>query len=251
MRKTEKPKAQDSEALEAQITVAFLPWLWLKKPVKVGPVTFHPYLCGTYSKPREVLNGIPAEHTEIVMLTSAIQRLLEARSGRENEFAQAFVGLRLPGPGITVSSSIRLTRTKSRPFWRPTDSLQEVWIRDLYRMRNAFAHGRTKDSQRVWSEREHLLFGTFAFPLLLKLKLQKAGLYNLTVDDQRSCWAFDHLLDADDIFQVESSKRGLKESAWNRIMLEAELDRMGHLGMEYLERRERERDTVSGRAKDD
>lgn len=71
-------------------------------------------------------------------------------------------------------------------------------MEELYDVRNKSAHEGTADGKkRGWSTFEHLVIAAFAFPLAVKLLLQKEGSYKLSSGDKTRCTSVDKLLTAD------------------------------------------------------
>jgi hypothetical protein len=69
----------------------------------------------------------------------------------------------------------RWSNNVSRPF--------DAWVQDFCNVRNDSAHGLTSRSKyppSIWDQHRHLLFGSWLFPLLVKLILSKTGAYTLS-----------------------------------------------------------------------
>ena len=74
-------------------------------------------------------------------------------------------------------------------------SVREIWIRDLFRLRGHLAHGKIiKDFTLGWSINEHLVLGSFIFPLVAKLLLSKRNIYNLSKNDSLYIDVFERFL---------------------------------------------------------
>jgi hypothetical protein len=70
-----------------------------------------------------------------------------------------------------------------------------AWLRDLYRVRNAFGHGRREyDRVAAWRLQSHLLLGAYLFPLAVMARLERDGFYKLTPDDKAKLAAFPWLV---------------------------------------------------------
>lgn len=123
---------------------------------------------------------------EVVLTFGAIQRLLDG-SHLIKKFAPVFAdrgkpNVDAPAPPELASRHAGMT-------------VREAWIRDLAQVRNAFGHGRNApDSAPFWSVEEHLLFGAFIFPILLKRLLGRDGLYSVTRADEQHANLFEQLL---------------------------------------------------------
>jgi len=63
-------------------------------------------------------------------------------------------------------------------------SVLRAWLDHIYRLRCNVAHGKPAHWQtNDWTQKEHLVAGAFAYPLVLKCLLAKHGLYSLTLED--------------------------------------------------------------------
>ena len=75
------------------------------------------------------------------------------------------------------------------------------WVREFYRLRGDFAHGRIQSrTPRRWESWHHLLFGAIAFPLLTKALLENEKSYVFTENDHCQlaalAWMLREALDA-------------------------------------------------------
>ena len=164
------------------------------------------------------------EQWEIVATVGAFERLLES-DYREDNLVREF--LRAWAPSNNQPACNRVP-----PDRRNEKTILEVWIRDLFRQRSAAAHGKfAADHHLIWSVREHLLLGAFAFPLLVKLRLASAGHYTLTDRDRTDIEVFERLICANH-FQLWDDGQ-VPGYPWNEIregtylhrMLTAEVER--------------------------
>ncbi|MGO9605120.1 MAG: hypothetical protein ACLQAT_17325 [Candidatus Binataceae bacterium] len=115
-----------------------------------------------------------SDHVEWVLMSSAIERLLEARPSAI-DVAKRFVSALAPNNSSHDAAS----------------ELMRQWAKEFYRQRNDFAHGKITGHQpRTWNSACHLLLGAVAFPLLVKRLLEREGLYSLTDMDRREPGAF-------------------------------------------------------------
>jgi hypothetical protein len=79
------------------------------------------------------------------------------------------------------------------------------WLQKLYGLRGSVAHGRAPPSHGPWSQDEHLLAGSFAFPLVLKCLLSSKGLYPLTLEDVADILGLEGLLAAKPFFPAKTA----------------------------------------------
>ena len=101
-------------------------------------------------------------------------------------------------------------------------SVREAWIRDLFRLRGDFSHGRIQARYpSLWHQREHLLLGGFLFPLLLKLTLVSRGIYELNDSDREGIQAFEALCCADHFRETGGDA---SKFPWTKIVRQAGFD---------------------------
>ena len=94
-------------------------------------------------------------------------------------------------------------------------------MREFYRLRGAFAHGRLDPQQpMVWNPHEHLVLAIIAFPLLVKARLAQLGRYQLNREDQAQRNAFETFADTPDFLNVPADQQGGLDSTWRRVCQE-------------------------------
>jgi hypothetical protein len=137
-------------------------------------------------------SDVVSEESECVEMVGAFERLLQCYHGKEHELAEAFCDLWQPSAWLDRALCTRVSEEqRDRP-------VAETWIRDFFVYRGFHAHGRRAIRRpTVWSRREHLLLGAYAFPLLVKLWLRKRELYELADDDESDIDIFEQLACAD------------------------------------------------------
>lgn len=108
-----------------------------------------------------------SQHLEWVLMSSALERILGARPNTD-AVAKRFIEAIVP----------------RRPELYFDLSLLRDWVREFYRLRGDFAHGRIRSRKlRRWESWHHLLFGAIAFPLLVKSLLEDEKTYEFTEND--------------------------------------------------------------------
>lgn len=118
------------------------------------------------------------ERSEIVFLVSAFERLLDCGKDVEVGLAQNIIKI-FPSSQENLDRVENLFRIRnkigSKGKFGKCPSIPQIWIRDFFRLRGHLAHGRSlKDTSfTIWSLREHLLLGSFVFPLVLNFKLSR------------------------------------------------------------------------------
>ena len=154
-----------------------------------------------------------SEHMEIVAHASAIQELLNCDS-RDGAFAVAVSSELRPEADLYASRSRR-----NKGFWNPsTDTLRHEWARELYRVRNQYAHGRTTaHGQYGWGRTEHLTLAAIAFPLLAKQLLDRAGCYTLSLHEKASIRGFEQLLDSNFLHEPDPMEED-RRFPWDKII---------------------------------
>lgn len=157
-----------------------------------------------------------AEQMELILLNGAFERLFGLRGGKEHELVRRVTSTLCPSTRVDPSSCSRIRREER-------GSLTEIWTRALYRLRGNLAHGRgTPTYPSMWDIREHLLLGSYVFPLLVKLLLAHDGLYELTEDDAFDIDVFELLVSA----RLFAEPEGEKPWPWDEIRGQARWERI-------------------------
>lgn len=158
------------------------------------------------------------EQQELVLTVGAFERVLGLRGGRERELREAFARKWRPTVRFPAAGSPRF-----QSLGAVDRSVSDIWMEDLYRVRNEFAHGRRDHSYRSkWTMREHLLLGAYVFPLLVKQLLSDEALYALSDDDRVCIDAFEELACSDVFGKVRDD--GRKAFSWDIILGRARWD---------------------------
>jgi hypothetical protein len=124
------------------------------------------------------------EQLEWVLMSSALERILRA-PGNSDAIAKRFIEAIVP----------------KNPILYFDLTLLRDWVREFYRLRGDFAHGRIQSRiPRRWESWHHLLFGAIAFPLLTKALLENEKSYVFTENDHCQlaalAWMLREALDA-------------------------------------------------------
>lgn len=161
-----------------------------------------------------------SEQVEWVLLCSAFERLLNAKSNAK-DVAHKFTDVFKPDGELLIRDAKR-----KLPNWNTlTKPLRCLWLREFYGVRGDFAHGRLQTRQPMaWNLYEHLALAKTAFPLLAKCLLAQSGKYTLTENDHAQIDAFEHFAD-DPFLQRPPDQEGSMDSWWNRHLIEAKGDR--------------------------
>jgi hypothetical protein len=151
---------------------------------------------------------------EWVLLCSAFEHILGAKSEAKDvagKFAEALV----PSRELLAKDAVRLSGQQKNGG----KSLRYEWMREFYRIRGDFAHGKMVSQQpATWNPLEHLVLATLAFPLLVKSLLSKASKYKLTDYDQAQLDSFEEFADTSDCLKPPSNRKGSLDSHWKRLL---------------------------------
>ncbi len=112
--------------------------------------------------------------------------------------AETFAALWKPYATRTMAHS---KRVHSDPKWKANQDawpIHRKWMKELYEARSSKAHrGPKAGFQQNWADWQHMIVAAFVYPLVIKLRLMKAGLYDLDDEELGACEALDVLLDSD------------------------------------------------------
>lgn len=156
-----------------------------------------------------------SEAVELVSLVGAFEQLLGCKNGKENDLANKFIELFDMSSEFDISDFVRLQGEDKRKRFEKCKSIQEIWIRDLFRLRGDLAHGRNlKTYPSLWALKEHLLLSSFIFPLALKECLSKQNVYMKNHHDQQLIEFFERILYQENISRWSEVWR---EFLWYRV----------------------------------
>lgn len=230
-RATIKPKRKDHFPLYQSVKDAYMPYhvyicagnrIELDIPLIEALIKARDSLCDeSWTLYREAIflfnlantdNDAISPYQEIVLTVSAYERLFGLEHGKENALVCKFLDTFEPQQDFDLSNNKKLENVNNPP---PGNTLREIWIRDLFRLRNDYAHGNlmptrsgSKYTDIVWKKHEHLLLSSYVFPLVVKCKLREEGFYKFNDDgdcqkmpfqerDSFNIDVFERLLDAD------------------------------------------------------
>jgi hypothetical protein len=156
-----------------------------------------------------------SETIEIVSLVGAFEQLLGCKNGKENDLANKFIELFDMSININFLDCARLQNEDKRKKFQNCRSIQEIWMRDLFRLRGNLAHGRNpKTYPSLWTLKEHLLLSSFIFPLALKECLSKQNVYMKNHHDHQLIDFFPRILCQEDISRWSEFWR---EFLWDQV----------------------------------
>jgi hypothetical protein len=150
---------------------------------------------------------------EWVLLSSAFEHILDAKPEAKH------VATRFSQTMVPIESLLVRNASRRSTNWSDNgQTLRYEWMREFYRIRGDFAHGKLNTQQlTTWSPFEHLLLATIAFPLVVRCLLTKAARYQLTDDDRSQIGAFEKLVDTRDFSTPPSDQRNSLDSHWRRL----------------------------------
>ncbi len=151
---------------------------------------------------------------EWVLLCSAFEHILDAKH-EAKDVASEFAKIMVPSEPLLVQNAIR----KSNNWQTKDQALRYEWMREFYRIRGDFAHGKLNTQQpTVWNPREHLTLAVIAFPMVVKCLLKKANLYELTDDDQAQIDVFEKFADTQNFLKPPANQKGSLDYHWKRLV---------------------------------
>ncbi|MEW6669529.1 MAG: hypothetical protein AB1512_30330 [Thermodesulfobacteriota bacterium] len=151
---------------------------------------------------------------EWVNLCGAFEHLLEAKTMAE-DVARRFSDVLTPSdPLLARDANCRSTKSADKG-----QSLRYEWMREFYRIRGDFAHGRLSSQQAtVWEPFEYLVLATIAFPLVVKGLLDKAHRHDLSDADRDQIDAFERFSDTKDFTNPPLDQKNSLDSHWKRLV---------------------------------
>lgn len=168
---------------------------------------------------------------EWVLLCSTFEHLLGAKPDAK-DVANRLSEIMVPREELPARDANR------RSVRWPEDGrpLRYEWMREFYRIRGDFAHGRLNTQQpAVWNPLEHLVLATIAFPIVVRCLLKKVGLYELKDDDRTQIEAFERLADTTDFLEPPSNQQNSIDSHWARLCEDRKLGLVVQRVMEECE----------------
>jgi len=152
---------------------------------------------------------------EWMLLCSAFEHILSATSNAK-DVACKFAENLTPSDELLAKDAARLSDQQKNDG----RSVRYEWMREFYRIRGDFAHGKLNTQQpTTWDLLEHLMLATIAFPLLVKSLLNKACKYKLTDNDQAQIDVFEKFADTPDFLERPPDQKNSLDSHWQRLLI--------------------------------
>jgi hypothetical protein len=151
---------------------------------------------------------------EWVLLCSAFEHIMESKP-MAKAAADKFVDVLTPSSQLLVKDSTRLSNKQEKT----SRSIRYEWMKEFYRIRGDYAHGRLNTKQSiVWQPLEHLVLASIAFPLVIKTFLSRSGKYNMTDIDQAQIDCFEHFADTNKFLEPPTNRKSSLDAHWNRLI---------------------------------
>ena len=166
-----------------------------------------------------------SENIELILINNSFERLLDT-NGKEDKLAQKLSSILKPEVDLPKDYCEKLKDIGENRF-KKSFYIRDIWIRDLFRIRNNIAHGKlTSQYQPVFSLKNHLLLASLIFPIILKLVISSRGLYNLSDNDKMIINVFEKLVCVEH-FKIENKDEDdMPEFPWHKIFAKALLNKM-------------------------
>lgn len=177
-------------------------------------------------------NETVRHQVEWVLMCSAFEHILDARS-EAKDVARRFADTFVPRQPLQTKDAKR----RSATWTNPEEHLRFEWMREFYRIRGDFAHGKLLTRQpATWNVAEHLCLAAIAFPLMVRSLLKRSGQYSQTDNDAAQVNCFERL--ADDAFLEDPpDQRHSGDSVWSRLISEEKMSLIMERTVEDLESR--------------
>jgi len=152
---------------------------------------------------------------EWILMCGAFEHLLGAKTNAI-DIAQKFESKMALQDQIEYNNSNRV-----RGGYASEKPLRYEWMKEFYRIRGDFAHGKTATRQDMaWSFLEHVVIAAHAFPLLMKIMLAEDSLYELSLEDQIKIEAFEPLINVPFLYDPPD-KKNVMDTWWLRLKSDA------------------------------
>lgn len=177
-------------------------------------------------------NEVASSQVEWVLLCSAFERILDAKP-KAVDVAEKFAAAFVPNAQLLTQNSKR----RLRSWTNNSATVRYEWMKEFYRIRGDFAHGKFQSKQpRAWEPHEHIVLASIAFPLLVRALLQKKKLYAMADQDQLTLDVFEKLEDEKFMDKPPDQKSNI-DTVWSRLHSEAAFELATRKAIEQLEKK--------------
>jgi len=158
-------------------------------------------------------NDAIRHQVEWVLLCSAFEHILRAKPHYE-DVAEKFADVLIPRTQILVGNAKR-----SSAQWTDRNKpLRYEWMKEFYRIRGDFAHGKLQTQQpAVWNPLEHLVLASIGFPLLVRRLLAERQLHAWEDEHSAQVGALEKLMD-EDFLKPPPNQKSSVDSVWSRLL---------------------------------
>jgi hypothetical protein len=165
-------------------------------------------------------------HSELVLVCGAIESVLGIKNGSTGDLVKAFC-TEMRNALLLDSDLVRTEKfdavSKSKTHQKAAD-IREAWIKDFYITRGDIAHGRKHPQyESQWSIQEHMILASEIYPILVKLKLRTAGVYDLKESDYEKMFYFDHRISMATIMKI-GEEHHMPVFGWDKAVKDAKWD---------------------------
>jgi hypothetical protein len=134
-----------------------------------------------------------SQEIELITLIGAYSRLFGVWDDKGTVSAlNTMLAVAPPWPGTMIGPKPELPQFREK--LAKSKSMKSAWMADAYVLRGQFAHGQgISPYKSEWGLRDHLLLGSYLFPLTVKAWLASFGRYTLSPTELMQIAAFDAL----------------------------------------------------------
>ena len=174
-------------------------------------------------------DDLMTDRAEAILMGSAFEQLLQGNASAY-KLGRKFGALFGSCGSVTVAEAMKVrpaieidTSAPDRVAAQPTWWVHRKWMEELYDVRSKVVHQGTAFARPWgWSLFEHLVMAAHAFPLAVKLLLQREDYYTFTNDDQAACRVIDRILASSTWWSDPDDAEELEQS-WSRILSKTKL----------------------------
>lgn len=159
------------------------------------------------------------EQAEAVAMVGAFERLYNLTRGKQDDLVAAVMPDLAWYPQLACDAC-RRARMPAERVGKPSGPTGE-WLRDFFRSRGGWAHGRQDPTHPAkWSRREHLLLGAYVFPLVTKGKLRRDASFQPAPEDDLRLSILDRLVCLQELFVPNGQLEDDAKHPWLKVRFE-------------------------------
>ncbi|MBV8918484.1 HEPN domain-containing protein [Bradyrhizobium sp.] len=135
--------------------------------------------------------------TCVLLSAIAFEQILEPAIPNAQAVAAAFTDCWAAFARRTIAKAKRIKPDSKYVEAQKNWPIHRKWMKELYEARSSIVHrGPKSEFSQNWTDWQHLVIAAFTYPLIVKLRLAKEGLYGLSDREIGACEALDELLDS-------------------------------------------------------